>query len=288
MYMQVESESREKVRWQTDLKNAMVAERKIRIERSKGPEVEKWLAKNYLPKRFLTEIMEKVVEVDLEQNRDVDVEKIQSILPVQLQSYIIVYKEKLEKQGDKIELWLSEKRLPLRLKSEIIEAVVQRPEFEQNGVVVDVNNVLSILPSQLRSYIESYIQNLRQKDEEIGMWLSENELSENFKSEIMETVLVILEEDKEVDVKNILTILPMPLEERIRENMRLLKIDRKMKGADLWLIKNGIPSSKNSDIKEAVRLELNKDADIDVENFLSTVEWIQEFLPFNRLKKVNI
>nr|XP_011469712.1 PREDICTED: cyclic nucleotide-gated ion channel 1-like isoform X2 [Fragaria vesca subsp. vesca] len=288
MYMQVESASKEQLRWQTDLKKMMIAERKIRIERSKGPEVEKWLAKNYLPKRFLTEIMEKVVEVDLEQNRDVDVEKIQSILPVQLQSYIIVYKEKLEKEGDKIKLWLSKNRLPLRLKSEIIEAVAQRPEFEQNGVVIDVNNVLSILPSQLSSYIESYIQNLRQKDEEIGMWLSENELSENFKSEIMEAVLVILEEDKEVDVKNILTILPMPLDERIRENMRLLKIDRKMKGADLWLLKNGIPSSKKSDIKEAVRLELNKDADIDVENFLSTVEWIQEFLPFNRLKRLKL
>ncbi|KAL6123794.1 hypothetical protein ACLB2K_076311 [Fragaria x ananassa] len=181
----------------------------------------------------------------------------------------------------------------MRLKPKILKAIVQRPEFEQNGVVY-VNNVLiSMLPSQLRSYIESYMQKVDEKDEEIGSWLSENDLpADYFKSDIMKTVLENLEEDKEVDVEDILSILPESLEECIREYMQRLKVDRKIEEIDdeidFWLIKIGIPESKKWDIKKAVQQELNKDVDTDVENFLSTVEWIQEFIPFNRLKKVKI
>ncbi|KAL6126547.1 hypothetical protein ACLB2K_074594 [Fragaria x ananassa] len=294
MYMQVESASKEQLRWKTDLENMMRTERKMRIERSKGPEVEQWLTKNGLPMRLMPEIMEKVVQVDLEQNRDVNVENILSILPLQLQRDIIVYKEKLEQEGGKIELWLSENRLPMRLKTEIFKAVTRRPDFEHNGVL-DVNNILSILPSQLKTYIESYMQKVQERDEKIDMWLSENDLPDYFKSDVMEEVLLNLEENKDLNVENILSILPMPLKERIKEYMRLLKIDRKMeeKGEeiDLWMLKNGIPKSHKSDIEEAVRVELNKDEDIDVKNFISiyptTVE-IQEYLPFNRLKKVKL
>ncbi|XP_004308825.1 PREDICTED: uncharacterized protein LOC101308624 [Fragaria vesca subsp. vesca] len=298
MYMQVESASKEQLRWKTELESMMRTERKTRIERSKGPEVEQWLTKNGLPMRFMPEIMEKVVQVDLEQNRDVNVDNILSILPLQLQRDILFFEEKLEQGGGKIELWLSENHLPMRLKTEILEALRQRPEFEQNGVG-DMNTALSILPSQLKTYIESYMQKVREIDEKTDMWLSENELpADHFKSDVMEAILLTLEENKDLDAaENIIlpASLPVPLEERVREYKWLVRIGKKIeeKGEeiDLWMLKNGIPKSHKSDIEEAVRVELKKDEDIDVETFISiypTTAKIQEFLPFNRLKKLKL
>lgn len=222
--MQVESASKEQLRWKTELENMMRTERKMRIERSKGPEVEQWLAKNGLPMRLMPEIMEKVVQVDLEQNRDVDVENILSILPLQLQRDILVYKEKLEEEGRKIELWLSENRLPMRLKSEIMEKVVQQKREENRDVHVD--NFLSILPEERRSYIESYKRKLQEKDLEVGSWLSKNGIPVDTKSQIMEKVQVELEENRDVEVKNILSILPSGLQRRLEWYMPLSRLKR--------------------------------------------------------------
>ncbi|XP_024176804.1 cyclic nucleotide-gated ion channel 1 isoform X3 [Rosa chinensis] len=224
MYMQVESASKEQLRWKTELENMMRTERKMRIERSKGLEVEQWLAKNGLPMRLMPEIMEKVVQVDLEQNRDVDVENILSILPLQLQRDILVYKEKLEEEGRKIELWLSENRLPMRLKSEIMEKVVQQKRDENRDVHVD--NFLSILPEERRSYIESYKRKLQEKDLEVGSWLSKNGIPVDTKSQIMEKVQVELEENRDVEVKNILSILPSDLQRRLEWYMPLSRLKR--------------------------------------------------------------
>ena len=120
--------------------------------------------------------------------------------------------------------------------------------------------------------------------------------AESYKSEIMKTVRENLEENNEIVVEDIFSILPVQLQERIRECMQLLKIKRKMKEKDeeidLWMLKNGIPGSKRHKIVEAIKLELDKDMDIDVENFLSNYEatfgWIQAHRPLNRLKRVNI
>ncbi|XP_050385212.1 cyclic nucleotide-gated ion channel 1-like isoform X2 [Argentina anserina] len=224
MYMQVESASKEQLRWKTELENMMRTERKMRIERSKGPEVEQWLAKNGLPMRFMPEIMEKVVQVDLEQNRDVDVENILSILPLQLQRDILVYKEKLEEEGRKIEFWLSENRLPMSLKLEIMEKVVQQKLAENRDVHVD--NFLDILPEERRSYIESYKQKFQEKDLEVGLWLSKNGIPMDTKSQIMEKVQVELEENRDVEVKNILSFLPLDLQRRLEWYMPFSRLKR--------------------------------------------------------------
>ncbi|XP_062000313.1 uncharacterized protein LOC133717616 isoform X2 [Rosa rugosa] len=299
-------------------------------------EIELWLSENALPMRFKSEIMEKVVQPELEENRDVDMKNILSILSPKIRSDIWVYKQNLEQESRKIELWLSENYLPMRFKSEIMEKVVQ-PELEENRVV-DVNKLLTMLPSQLGFYIESWMQKMREKEEEINMWLSKNGLPENLKPDIMKTVQVNFEENKDVDVENILSILPVSLQERIRgvkkfdrkvhlwlsenglpENLksdimkavnfeenkdvdvknilsilpvplqvriRVTKFDQKV---DLWLIKNGIPTTEKSYIMKEFRVELEKDGDVDMENFLSIYQRkLEQHMPLNRLKKVKL
>ncbi|KAM5556197.1 hypothetical protein ABKV19_023868 [Rosa sericea] len=391
MYMQLETSTR----WKGEVKEMMTIERKTKIERKKGPVVDQWLATNGLPMRFKSKIMKYVVQVVLDQNRDVDLDDIHSILPSRLQMDVKRYKEKMEEidtwlsenalpllvkseimevvqhelkenrdvdvknilsilpwklqrdiwvcktnlkqESHKIELWLSENYLPMRLKSVIIEKVVQ-PEFEQNRVV-DVNNVLTMLPSELKIYIKICMRAMREKDKEISMWLYKNDLPMILKPDIMKTVQENFEENKDVDVENILFILPVPLQERIRvikfdqkvhlwliknglpENLksyimktvqenfeenkdvdveniisilpvplqkriRVIKLDQKV---HLWLIKNGIPTTEKSYIMEEGRVELEKDGDVDMENFLSIYQRkLEQHMPLNRLKKVKL
>lgn len=66
--------------------------RRIRVKmEEKGEDIELWLSKSGIPKRsnkdIKSQIMEKV-QHELEENRDVDVENILSILPSELQNYI--------------------------------------------------------------------------------------------------------------------------------------------------------------------------------------------------------
>lgn len=57
------------------------------------------------------------------------------------------------------------------------------------------------------------------KDREVEAWLSKNGIPLEKKAKIMETVLLLLKENKEVDVENILSILPLQLKHEIQSCM---------------------------------------------------------------------
>ncbi|KAK9913306.1 hypothetical protein M0R45_037127 [Rubus argutus] len=77
-YMQLDTARLETHRWKTRIAKKM---------EKKGQEVQRWLFKNGIPSSIKSEIMVKV-EVELKENKDVNVENILSILPSYLQSYI--------------------------------------------------------------------------------------------------------------------------------------------------------------------------------------------------------
>lgn len=69
-------------------------------------------------------------------------------------------KRAVEKKGREVDLWLLKNGIPSRRKNEIMERVQQ--ELAERRTV-DVENILSILPEELQSYIKSLLPPIRLK-----------------------------------------------------------------------------------------------------------------------------
>ncbi|XP_040371454.1 uncharacterized protein LOC121051911 [Rosa chinensis] len=243
----------------------------------KGEEVHKWLSQNCLPMHKESDIMEKVRQ-QLQEDRDIDVNNILSILPLKLQSYFQNFRDKMEVKSQAVDLWLSKNRIPMGKKSEIMETVRQELERDRD---VDVENILCILPNDLQKSIKNFMQNIKKKDQEVDFWLHKNGIPMHTKSEIMEKIQQELEVDRVVNVEDMLSIFPSKLQVLIKGCIK--KMEDKGQEVHDWLNKNHFPMHKKSEIMKKVQKELQEERDVDVKNILSILpsdlrKYIQEFV----------
>jgi cyclic nucleotide gated channel len=68
---------------------------------------------------------------------------------------------------------------------------------------------------------EEIIQNMKVKEREIDLWIDRNKLPGCMKKEIMPNVQHMLEEKKDVDIKNLLCHLPSELGRKIKRHICL-------------------------------------------------------------------
>ncbi|ONI24077.1 hypothetical protein PRUPE_2G222500 [Prunus persica] len=86
--------------------------------------------------------------------------------------------------------------------------------------------------------------------------------------------------------------------ERLESHRRKMRLERKMKAkgrdVELWLSKNGTPLRRKPDIMEKVRLELEENWDIDVDQEILSIlprelqDYIETCKPLSRLKNVEV
>ncbi|XP_024163156.1 probable cyclic nucleotide-gated ion channel 6 [Rosa chinensis] len=127
-------------------------------------------------------------------------------------------KRAVEKKGRELDLWLLKNGIPSRRKNEMMERVQQELAERRN---VDVENILSILPEELQSYIKNLLPLARLKkvpllqtmDEEVLKEISEYLEPKKFEitgreylsrdGEPLEKMIFIVERDLGVERRNV-------------------------------------------------------------------------------------